>query len=217
MAEPSFGQIYHTTDGKTVYFDAKTKQVSVFEGILTIEKIVEPDHSLPSISSSPFMTEIEIENILKQFLLPGWGSFDLVVMPEESIQSTEESTDILGPKDYFVLIPVEIAPLSNKPCQAPAWVSEFRKGHRPDYKGFVKYRILPEQWDWLGSHKHCPIVAWYSPECPAFVSLACQDHAKIIKPVIYSDPTKNAYMGSLTESGSIATETESVLTEEREI
>jgi hypothetical protein len=218
MSEPTFGQVYHTKDGKTVYFDPKTHQVSVFEGILTVDKIVEP---AVQANSGDFLGEQQMEDILKNILGPGMFSFDFVVSPAQyglGPEPEEEQADILGPKDYYILIREDALPLSVSASMTPAWVSEFRNGHKPDYKGFRKHKILKEQWDWLNTHKACSVVAWYSQECPAFVTLACQDHAKIIKPVPHQEEVKDSSTPALSlESSSVHTSLESVLTEERDI
>ena len=219
MSEQStFGQVYHTKDGKTVFIDSKTNQALIFEGILTLDKIVEPNTGL--ITTAPS----QVLPILNSILGSSNGvQLDLLVLTDKSPnlsknQEGSESFDILGSKNYFILTPDKVLPLAIEPGRVPAWVSEFHDGHKPDYPGFHKHRILPEQWDWLGTHKNCHLVAWYGQECPVFVSLGCQDHGKIIRPVIVPEKTKNASTEDLMlELGSIPAITEDILAEERDV
>lgn len=217
MAEtPTFGEIYHTKDGKTVFVDSKSGQVSVFEGILTIDKILEPSLGL----SLPMSN---LDTIIQKLLADDMS--DLIMPAEASNQAAIEATgpdNILGPKDYYILVSSKQLPLGLNVGRTTAWVSEWRNGHHPEYQGYHKHQILSDQWKWLiNDHKECPIMAWYDAECPAFVTLACQAHAKIIKPVRVVEevvPVSEASPTSLlVEIGSIQTVLESVLTEERDV
>lgn len=130
-----------------------------------------------------------------------------------------EDIDILGPQNYFVLAPMKAIPLSVGTCPVRAWVREYKNGHKPDYKGFHKHAILPEQWDWLNLHKTCVIVAWYDQTCPAFITLGCLDHAQVVKPVLLpvTSSSKETNPGFSMESSSIKDSIEHVLAEERTI
>lgn len=207
MPESNYGKVYHTADGKTVFVDPKTNKASIFDGILTVEKIVEPANGAGLIGNKDFFPAL-----LDLFILSGQ------LAAEDEILDTP---DILGPKDYFILAPDKAIPLSVGASPVRAWVSEYKNGHKPDYKGFHKHKILPEQWDWLNTHKTCSIVAWYDQECPAFIALACQDHAKIIKPVPVQDGVKVSPIDPTAvvslETSTVQTGTETVLTEERDV
>lgn len=214
--EKPVGQVFHTPDGKTVFIDPKTNQASVFEGILSIDKIVEPatEIGIPQSGKSG-----EAFEALKNLLPPGLLKLDFLVitggLPKEK---NEDIPDILGEKEFYVLAPKSAVPLSIGSCPIRAWVSEFKSGHHPDYQGYIKHRILHEQWDWLHNHKECLVRAWYDQECPAFISLACQSHSKVIRPIYKHEST----IGSSTEPvmldlGTVETTQDSVLTEERDI
>jgi hypothetical protein len=212
MSEPTFGSVYHTKDGKTVYFDPKTKSVSVFEGILTIDKVVEPATQGEFAGSDLAF----VESVLQKMFPMGSLGFDLLVT--EQPFDVADMTDILGPKDYYILVQDKGVPLSIGAANVPTWVSEYKHGHHPVYPGFTKHKILAEQYDWLHNHRSCSVKAWYDQECPAFISLACQDHAKVIQPVRHPDEQKDAPLtGLLFESSTVQTSIESVLTEERDV
>ena len=174
MSEPTFGNVYHTQDGKTVFIDPKSKVATIFEGESTL---VEPT----SVMGGPADQKEAVESILGP--LPAKmmvGQFS-VIKPQEPSQT---EVDPLGLKEYYVLAPEGLGGLSAFSAHAhiKAWVSELKNGPKGNYVGHKKHRILPEQWDWLTTHAHCSIVAWYDEKCPAFITLGCQDHAKIIRP-----------------------------------
>jgi hypothetical protein len=214
MTAPSFfGQVYHTDDGKTVFFDPKTKSVSVFDGEFTIDKIVESSVQAGVIDSDM----AAVESILQHMYPIGSMGFDIVVSTQP-LSSEVDLTDILGPKDYYILVPEKTLPLGVSSCKVIRWISEHKKGFHPVYPGFIKHKILPEQFDWLGSHKECSVMAWYDQKCPAFVALACQDHAKIIQPVKHQDEPKDASMPfQPCETSTVTSIAESVFTEERDV
>ena len=232
---PNFGKIYHTADNKTVFIDPKTNQATIFEGILPIETLLEPfntsigpdlDNILSVLNAIPYNMS-PLDSIL--------SSTEAIFNPAQTFNSTKnfgaagsevlegtDNPDILGPKNYYILASMKSIPLSVGTCPVRAWVSEFKKGHQPDYKGFHKHRILPEQWDWLGSHKTCPIVSWYDVSCPAFITLACLDHAQVVRPVLvpssaalYATETKAPEF--VIESNSVTSNVENILAEERDV
>jgi len=207
---PTFGQVYHTADGKTVYFDPKSKQVSVFEGLLTLDKIIEPDIQAGTVN------EEAVEFILKKLFPMGTVGLDIIVSTQPG-PTEVDLTDILGPKNYYILVPEKDLPLCISAGRVSSWVSEHKQGHHPVYHGFIKHRILSEQFDWLRDHKQCSVRAWYGPECPAFVSLACLDHAKSIQPVSHKDATITPVAGLLCETSTVESAMETVLTEERDV
>lgn len=219
MPEPSFGQLYHTQDGKTVFIDPKTNQATVFDGVKTLEQILEPKDQITATSKS------EVSDLLKAMMaqLPMLSmtplKFDFVLLPGDMGDMVDSQTDedILGPKDYYVLVPKENdALLKLGATKIYAWVSEHKKGHKPDYKGHSKHRILPEQFDWLMKHKECSLVAWYSQECPAFVSVACQSHAKAIQPMLTAEKIKgSSEAGLFVSSETMAGLPEAISAEER--
>jgi hypothetical protein len=223
MSEATFGQIFHTKDGKTVFIDPKTNQASVFEGVLTIEQIQEPTDKTVV---SQMQDEKEVLAIMSQLLggslMPGFVSYpskmDAFAL-KGLLQQSSEPVDILGPKDYYILAGKSSGPLAMHPCDVHAWTSELRQGHHPEYQGHLKHRIMPEQWDWLAQHPNCPIKAWYDSSCPAFVTLACQDHGKVIKPIskVDSSQASKTEPGVYAEQSSVQTHIETVLAEEREI
>jgi hypothetical protein len=165
--------VYHTQDGKTVFIDPKTNQATIFEGDA---KLIEPS----AVTAADQKEAVEsILGPLPAKLMVGQFS---VLKPQEA---TIAETDPLGLKEYYVLAPEALGGLSAFSAHAhiKAWVSEHKNGPKGNYIGHKKHRILPEQWDWLTNHAHCSIVAWYDEKCPAFITLGCQDHARIIRPV----------------------------------
>jgi hypothetical protein len=227
MPDPTFGQLFHTQDGKTVFIDPKGK-ATVFEGVLTMDKIMEPKDQI--MMSNASVKPEEVPEILKAMLsqlpmLPMMPivpmKFDFVLMtgPQPNqVVSSQTDEDILGPKDYYILVPDESeASLKlGATTRIYAWVSEHKKGHKPDYKGHSKHRILPEQWEWLLQHKDCPVVAWYSQECPAFASVACQTHAKAMQPRLTAEKVESSSEGgAFASSESIEVHSEIVSAEER--
>lgn len=225
MSEPSFGKLYHTQDGKTVFIDPKTNQAHVFEGVKTIEQIMEPKEEVVA----PSAAKGEVSDLLKALMsqlpmiqdLNGY-KMDLFMLPPVELINLEpdpEAGDILGPKDYFLLIPKEKESLLHfMPIAVHAWANEFRQGHHPEYKGYGKHRILPEQWNWLMNHKDCSVVGWYSAECPVFASVACQTHAKAMLPKLVPDDVKSSSEKPLfISSESLIAQPETIGAEEREV
>lgn len=223
MPEANAGQLYHTQDGKTVFIDPKTKQATVFEGIKTIEQILEPDQTANFTGGSvdPMMLPIISKLIGGMQLLHAPLKMGFVIVKGPKGES-EEEVDILGPKQYYVLANKSVVPLSVGSTCVRAWVSEQQNGHKPDYPGYEKHRILPEQWDWLMQHKSCAessaIRAWYDQEQPGFLALGCQNHGKIMKPISKVDGAIDSKDTSFAvESSSVAIQAETVSAEEREI
>lgn len=215
MSEATFGKVYHTKDGRTVYVNEKTGQASVFEGLLTIDKILEP--AATSSLVGPPISKSEVDEFMQK-MFPALAALDIIFPEDEGLDEELDFPDILGPKDYYVLVSDKVLPISTNSSVVRAWVSEFKNGHHPDYKDFVKYRILPEQWNWLQNHKNCTIMAWYEQSCPGFIALGCQDHAKVIKPISIPDEVKSAPTGSVwLETGTVHTGLETVLGEERDV
>lgn len=229
MSEPSFGKLYHTQDGKTVFIDPKTSQATVFEGVKTMEQIMEPKEQV--VTSDPSTKGIDAIKALMSMLpmlpmspalpAPGGVKFDFILLTgNQPAEVMADEADILGPKDYYVLVPKENEGIitSMGATKIYAWVSEFKNGHKPEYKGNSKHRIMQEQFDWLMQHKTCPVVAWYSLECPAFVSVACQSHAKAIQPMLTPEKIKGASeAGLFVSSESIDAIPEAISAEEREV
>src|SRR5208282_195400 len=171
-------QMFHTKDGKTIVYDVGTGQVK----IQALEP--KPENAIPP----------KLAALLKQLILPQPTIVDLVFIPggQQEIKDEKEE-DILGPLDYYILVPIETEKLIYKAVvPITAWVSEYKNGHKPDYTGYNKHRILPEQFGWLNQHKDCQVVAWYAHKCPIFASLGCQTHAKSIQPCIPQDDPENS-------------------------
>lgn len=210
MSEPTFGNVYHTADGKTVFVDPKTNQATIFEGDA---KLIEPSSVLGATAEQKEAIGSILGPLPVKLMV---GQFS-VMKPQEPV--TQE-VDPLGLKEYYVLAPDSLGGLNAFTTHAhiKAWVSEHKNGPKGNYAGHKKHRILPEQWDWLTQHAHCSIVAWYDDKCPAFITLACQDHARIIRPtpkvegtLAGTDPKIDAELDSLQPTH------EQVSTEEREI
>jgi len=218
MPEPTFGQIFHTQDGKTVFIDPKTKQATVFDGIKTLEQILEPvaDAAVPGGLLDAFTALSLLTGAGPKFLPI---KMDFLVV-QKGAEPSQTKVDPLGPKEHYVLVKPSLVPLEMGAARVRAWASEYKNGHKPDYPGYEKHRILPEQFEWLQSHKDCVVLIWYDQECPAFACLACQDHAKIVKPIMASNKSAESKMEgfsmSISESD-VAGQQESVTAEEREI
>jgi hypothetical protein len=218
---PVYGHVYHTKDGRTVYFDPITKQVSVFDEILTLDKLIGsasgPAGSLSSVHSQQYVDEV----LQKMFPIGSLG-FDLMLALETKYLPEPEEDDllpILGTDiiDYFILVTCKGIPLSISSRKVSHWVSEY-KGHMTDYPDYEKHKILPDQFSWLNTHKDCSVMAWYDQECPAFVALACQDHARIIQPIrVIADENVDPEASQVVETGIIETTLDSVFTDERGI
>lgn len=208
MSEPTFGNVYHTSDGKTVFIDPKTNQATIFEGD---SKIIEPSA----------VTAADQQEALGSILgpLPAKlmvGQFS-IIKPQEPSQT---EVDPLGLKEYYVLAPEGLGGLSAFSAHAhiKAWVSELKNGPKGSYVGHKKHRILSEQWDWLMEHAHCSIVAWYDEKCPAFITLGCQDHARIIRPTPKVEGTLAGSDPKIDlELASVLPNHEHIAAEEREI
>lgn len=217
MPEANVGQIFHTKDGKTVFIDPKSNQATVFNEVLTADQLIgEPEETLISGGDMPDLAFQALSALLPAMAFMKPVKIDLFMIKKPGEPSQTE-IDPLGPKQYYVLAPESAVPLSIGSCAVTAWVSEHQKGHKPVYEGHHKHRILPEQWDWLNQHKDCSIRAWYDQECPGFVSLCCQDHAKVMKPVIVVDKTNVLATVGTVDSQNVAVQSDNMTAEEREI
>jgi hypothetical protein len=224
MPEPKVGQIYKTEDGKTVFVDPKTQHAFVFDKpIVLIDKLAEPgtEFTIPPAALQAFHDALQdfITSPSKTFPAPGGLIMGLADEGEE--KDIDISLDILGEKEYYILVPKGMVPLSVGVGRFYMWVSEHKKGHHPEYSGQVKHRICKEQWDWLMDHKECGLLAWYDKECPVFPSIACQDHKKIVCLKSSVDDVKVIGKPEDGVGGIVFTtctpQIESVWTEEREI
>lgn len=219
--EHKFDKVYHTQDGKTVYVNAETNQAQIFDGTLSVEAVQAPQGEA-TVAGQGVANQEQIFEALKHILpaagAPGIFKLDFIMVgtPETGEVSM---TDVLGPKEYYVLGDKKAFPLGMEICPIHAWVSEHQQGHHPDYKGYKKHRIMPEQWDWLAGHKNCRIVAWRDEKCPVYVAVACQDHARMCRPVTAGGvqlPVTSDQSFALQEL-EVAPSMEHVLTEERDV
>lgn len=215
-------QTFQTTDGKIVVYDPNTGQASVHTPMTKFVGPTPAPSDLIALLQSLMPPQVKIVD----FMIigdPGTGT-GKTEDPKKDNTNKEDGDapedDILGPIDYYILVPKEGEKLLHSifPVPINAWVTEHKNGHKPDYKGYNKHRILPEQFKWLNQHKDCPVVAWYDEECPVFASLACQTHAKTIQPRIPQGGKDNASNGSqFVGTSSIVSQQESIGTEEREV
>lgn len=150
-------------------------------------------------------------------LSKGLAKADFYVVKGPKAQS-EPKEAILGPKIHYILVEPSPIGIQIGSAKVRIWTTEYKNGHHPDYPGYEKHRVLPEQFDWLNNHKNCDIRAWYDVDMPGFISMCCNDHKVIIHPVV-----KDALKVEATdpdcdmENNSLTVKTEDISTEEREI
>lgn len=213
MAESK--QVFTTKDGKEIIYDPNSGTVKVHQ------PHVDTGAPGPGVSLG---IPIEILAMLKHLMPPGVKVVDFQMVEAPSFMAdpptqTKEPEDILGTLDYYILVPKENTKyLIGGHVSITSWVTEHKNGHHPEYQGFRKYRILPEQFEWLKKHEDCQVVAYYSPECPVFVSVACQDHAKVMRPVMPQTEGSDGSKGlEFSQTVSVTSQQEAISTEEREI
>jgi len=204
-------QTFQTADGKTIAYNPNTGEVEL------IAADAQSGQAIPQ----------EILTLFKNFMPPGIKivDFQLIGAPfvtgqtQPATVQKDKIEDVLGSLDYYVLVPTDKAKyLTGAHVPINSWVTEHKNGHHPEYQGHKKYRIMPEQFEWLKKHKDCKIVAYYTPECPVFVSVACQDHAKVIRPIMPQAGGLDASKGlEFSQTISVTSQQEAISSEEREI
>ena len=202
MEEKEPGKLIHE-NGKTVFTDPKTHQTVIFDEIIP-EGLGLTNHQMALAAAI-------------KALMP---HSNLILGPIGYLSASNTSLDVdpLGPEEFYLLIPSNKT-LGHIPITVGAWVTEYENGHKPNYEAHSKHRILESQAVFLKDHGECPIVAWIDLACPIFPSIACQTHAKAMKPVtginkeVFSTADKNIFL----ETSSVKAEIDAIMGEERDV
>src|SRR5258708_5672031 len=95
--EPSFGKVYHTADNKTVFIDPQTKLATIFEGILSLDTLLEPISEAGLLG--PGITSPGIQDLFPMFnaLIPsGLSQLDFLVSNITNLTGLDSSSTSLA-------------------------------------------------------------------------------------------------------------------------